>query len=595
MRKGIIIASLLLLCQQLFAQTVIVTDDSTYTAGQTSAVLDVKSTNKGFLGPRITNAQKLAIQNPSPGLLVYQTDSITGYYLWNNAKWEHIESATGGVTVVAKSTTTTLTKAETFVIASNNITLTLPVVTAADNGLSITIKNTGSYADLVLVNANIGSNIDGITAPNKLTRWQSKNFIAYNGNWVIKNKDLSSRDNILEIAPSSSWTNIDEAVAYLNLHMNAAAMIRFGSGDYAISNTVSINLPFPLTIAGINYGSVNINAATGLSGKPMFDCGSETYFRMLKFNASTLVGYGDNVNEDAIWFNENAKKYYDVNECKFDGFNKAMRLKNNSELWVFNCYILNSKSVGIEIAAGALSGVVFRVAETKFSFNPIGVNLLSGSNATISIRNGGAYNSNASGVFVNYVPATFVNMTAVTIMNMFWNGLGKLTAGFDYTRSDGRDAAAYIQNNVNEIDHNPSCSINVNNNIITTVLTNANTLYKANWVNTDSLMSLMSINNNRITFLSTHPRDLIVNLTGNLLNNTRKSNLTIGLVKNGVTTVLYGATSLYVPTPGDPFQFGTAIYLKNVANNDYFELFCKSDGTGDVITFKDIQWITESK
>lgn len=595
MRNGIIIACLLLLCPHLFAQTVIVTDDSTYTSGQSSALLDMKSTSKGFLGPRITNAQKYAIQNPSPGLLVYQTDSITGYYLWNNTKWEHIESATGSVTVVAKNSSTTLTKAETFVTASNNITITLPVVTAADNGLSITVKNTGTYTDLVLVSPNGSATIDGITNPNKLTRWQSKNFIAYNGNWIIKNKDLSSRDNILEIAPSSSWTNIDEAVAYLNLHMNAAAMIRFGSGDYSITNTVTINLPYPLTIAGINYGSVSLNAAAGLAGKPMFYCGSETYFRMLKLNANTLTGYGNYANEDAIWFNENPQKYYDINECRFDGFNKAMCLKNNSELWVFNCNILNSKAVGIEISAGTLAGAVFRVAETKFTNNPIGVNLLSGVNATISIRNGGAYNLNGSGVFVNYVPSTFTNMTAVTVMNMFWNGVGSLTAGFDYTRPDGRDAAAYIQNNVNEIDHNPSCSINVNNNILTTTLTLANTYYKANWVNTDSLMSLMSINRNRITFLSTHPRDLIVNITGNLLNNSRKSNLTIGLVKNGITTIIYGATSLYVPTPGDPFQFGTAIYLKNVANNDYYELFCKSDGAGDVITFKDIQWVTESK
>jgi len=36
--------------------------------------------------------------------------------------------------VVTKTASTTLTKTETMVLASNNITLTLPVVTSADDG-----------------------------------------------------------------------------------------------------------------------------------------------------------------------------------------------------------------------------------------------------------------------------------------------------------------------------------------------------------------------------------------------------------------------------------------------------------------------------
>lgn len=597
MRKGIFIFLLLFhfLYNKVHSQTVIITDDSTYTSGSNAAVLEVFSNAKGFLGPRLTNTQKKAIVSPVAGLLIYQTDSIPGYYIFNNAKWERIESNIGSVSVVNKSANTILTKSETFVTASNNITITLPVITAEDNGLAIAVKNIGTYTDLVLVASSGASTIDGQATTSKLTRWQSKIFVAYNGNWLIKNKDLSSRENILEVAPSSSWTNIEEAVAFLNLHMVAPSMIRLSAGDYSINNTIEINLPYPLTIAGINYGAVSLDAASGLSGKPMFNCSTETYFRTLVFNASTLSGYGNATYEDAIVFNQFPKKYYDINECKFDGFNKAIVLKNNSELWVFNCYILNSKAVGIEIAAGTLSGVVFRVAETKLTNNPIGVSLLSGVNATVSIRNGGAYGANPTDVIVKYEPSTFTSMNAVTIMNMFWNGTGKFISGFDFTRADGRDAAAYVQLNVNEIDHNPSSMISVVNNALTTTLPLANTFYKANWTNTDSTISLIGTNGNRITYLSTHPKDLVVYITGNLFNNSRKSNITIGLVKNGNSSDVYGVTSLYVPTIIDPFQFSTVIYLKNVAKNDYFELFCKSDGAGDVIVFKDIQWLTESK
>lgn len=55
--------------------------------------------------------------------------------------------------VRGESATGAVTKTETFVAASGNITLTLPVVTAGDNGLAITIKNVGTYDVNIYVNA----------------------------------------------------------------------------------------------------------------------------------------------------------------------------------------------------------------------------------------------------------------------------------------------------------------------------------------------------------------------------------------------------------------------------------------------------------
>ena len=46
-----------------------------------SAKLDISSTSKGLLVPRMTLAQKSAIVSPANGLLVYQTDSPTGFYV----------------------------------------------------------------------------------------------------------------------------------------------------------------------------------------------------------------------------------------------------------------------------------------------------------------------------------------------------------------------------------------------------------------------------------------------------------------------------------------------------------------------------------
>ncbi|GAB3833427.1 hypothetical protein [Hymenobacter jeollabukensis] len=52
-----------------------------------SAALEVKSTSKGLLAPRMTAAQRTAISTPAQGLLVYQTDGTAGYYYFNGTSW----------------------------------------------------------------------------------------------------------------------------------------------------------------------------------------------------------------------------------------------------------------------------------------------------------------------------------------------------------------------------------------------------------------------------------------------------------------------------------------------------------------------------
>ena len=57
---------------------------------QTSAQLDVSSTTKGFLPPRMTAAQRSAISSPTNGLLVYQTDYPSGLFYFNSGVWSSV-------------------------------------------------------------------------------------------------------------------------------------------------------------------------------------------------------------------------------------------------------------------------------------------------------------------------------------------------------------------------------------------------------------------------------------------------------------------------------------------------------------------------
>ena len=55
-----------------------------------SAKLDVTSTTQGFLPPRMTNAQRIAIATPAVGLCVYCTDTVEGLYINKSTGWTYI-------------------------------------------------------------------------------------------------------------------------------------------------------------------------------------------------------------------------------------------------------------------------------------------------------------------------------------------------------------------------------------------------------------------------------------------------------------------------------------------------------------------------
>jgi hypothetical protein len=76
MKKGVLVLVLCLVFLNGKAQTGIGT-----TTPDASAKLDVSATNKGFLAPRMTATQRAGIASPANGLLVFQTDGVSGFYV----------------------------------------------------------------------------------------------------------------------------------------------------------------------------------------------------------------------------------------------------------------------------------------------------------------------------------------------------------------------------------------------------------------------------------------------------------------------------------------------------------------------------------
>lgn len=76
-----------------------------------SAVLDLQSTTKGFLPPRLNSVQRKAIASPAAGLVVYDTD-INELYLYNGTQW---------VSLVAGSQSRSLTPVQQTLIPAEQM------------------------------------------------------------------------------------------------------------------------------------------------------------------------------------------------------------------------------------------------------------------------------------------------------------------------------------------------------------------------------------------------------------------------------------------------------------------------------------------
>ena len=71
-----------------------------------SSLLEIKSTNKGLLIPRMTQAQRNAIASPANGLLIYQTDNTKGFYYFDGSAWKAVSTVKANLTLSNLSAST---------------------------------------------------------------------------------------------------------------------------------------------------------------------------------------------------------------------------------------------------------------------------------------------------------------------------------------------------------------------------------------------------------------------------------------------------------------------------------------------------------
>jgi hypothetical protein len=269
-------------CNQVFSQTVVITDDAAYTTGNTSSVLDVKSVSKGFLAPRMTQAQRIAVATPADGLLVYQTDATKGFYYYNgtSAAWILLSTSAGtfwSLTGNAGTNSSTnylgTTDAVSLTMATN---ATQRVLVEAAGNVAIGTSPTftaGTPREKFLVDA--GSSASPSTSYNVISgKGYIDNYLQLN----IQNRAATGSASSDLVASNDAAT---ESVNYVDMGINSSGYAGTGvigganngylystGNDFAIGNgTAGKSLLFFTGGTGANErmridGSGNVGVAT---------------------------------------------------------------------------------------------------------------------------------------------------------------------------------------------------------------------------------------------------------------------------------------------------------------------------------------------
>ena len=231
-----------------------------------TSVLDLTSTTKGFLAPRMTTIQRNAIVTPATGLFIYNTDTNT-YNYFNGAAWGEV--AAGGAPVSGDYVTLAHNAGLT---ADRVLTGTANQVIVTDNGLHTTVT------------LSTPQDIATASSPQFAKVKTAAIYPAADATTAVQIRKADGLTNVLDVDTQNSRVGIGVAGPSAYLHLNAGtaavntAPLKFTSSAGALLGTSEagamefdgIHLYFTAANAGARYqldqqagGVGSLNSLTG--------------------------------------------------------------------------------------------------------------------------------------------------------------------------------------------------------------------------------------------------------------------------------------------------------------------------------------------
>ena len=455
---------------------------------------------------------------------------------------------------------------------NNFVGITLPFPEYTPIG-AVAVKTSSSFTNSK--KAAIVTNMDGDDHKDLRVNYKTNKYssdVAWNGKRIIVS-DVKG-----------DFRTVKEAVDWFNVFATSNVLIHVDPGVYDVTDTITINNPsYVCTISGDGSYISTLNAATGLTNKPMISCVTRTIITKFNFNGSTLASYGTLSTESFI--NITSAIHVEIIDIIASGFYNGIKLSaQGSKVWVFNSNVENCTANGIVTAGGNVD-----MCSCNLTNNTTALYIDSGTSLSIEVKSSKfTVNSTQTGIRYDGADVTYV---LLSVIGNDFIGSGTYAAGFDYTIA--RDADIRILSNTGLIDNTPKAYIQFKNNATATTCTGRSTYYKAAGTNTISSTRKFTIANNRVTYLPSISRNLTVMITGNVSAAGNNRTVSIGIYKNGNTLV--EETELLCATSGSNYTFALNTEIDVVANNDYFEVWVACLSAPNInVTVRDLQFIIKS-
>ena len=232
--------------------------NTTGAAASASSILDVSSTTKGILVPRMTKAQKNVIATPANGLLVYQTapDSI-GFHYYNGSLWVWLNPAGGASTDWSLTGNAGTDTAVNFIGTTDNMPLAFKVNNEKSGRIESSIATANSFLGFRSGRFNSSSNNTGFGNRALADSVSGSDNAAFGAFALNNNKAGNSNTALGSRTLTNNVTGFgNTAVGSVSLNANTTGTYNTGVGSGSLFNNTT----------GANNTAIGANALLFNSG-----------------------------------------------------------------------------------------------------------------------------------------------------------------------------------------------------------------------------------------------------------------------------------------------------------------------------------------